>query len=339
MSIDAKAPAKVKRTREIPLAEPVGEDEDDEVLRWVRVDEILPDSRNMRVELPDIDELADSIKEAGLIEKIVLRIDEDDHYRIVAGHRRHAAVKKLGWTQVQCIVRKHKMRPAEVVAAMLIENGQRRDLDPIEEAHGLVALRTMWDVKDLELARRIGRSQAWVSGRVALLSLTPDMQQKVRKQQMGLTQAVDIGRQQSGRKRPGAQNKKSGAHLGFHHPLSNKAQALCTSRKHKRKGVASVGGIACGKCWEEVIRANERENMHKHSVESGQCVICDNTMNVQTPEVVTVTPQDVEDADELPDLLKGAGPCLACNMSIHDCAFKAAMKCCTDCEHPRQSDE
>ncbi|NHA02015.1 ParB/RepB/Spo0J family partition protein [Nocardioides sp. W3-2-3] len=81
------------------------------------------------------------------------------------GHRRHAAAKIAGLKRVPVIVRAGAMSPDEVLAAMILENGQRRDLDPIEEARALSRLKAADKTTDDLLAERISKSQAYVSGR------------------------------------------------------------------------------------------------------------------------------------------------------------------------------
>lgn len=341
MSTDTAAHPMDKK-KVIPKADPVTDPDEDEVLRWVRCDEILDDKNNLRKTLTEIPELAASIKEVGLIEPPILRIDDDGHYMIVAGHRRVAAVRHLGWTTVRCMVRKAKMLPAEVVATMLIENGQRTDLDPIEEAHGLVRLKKLWECNELELGSRIGRSQPWVSGRVALLALSPEDQERVRRGEMTLGVATEKARIGSGRVRPGAKGKKSHSHFSFHHPLANKVQNACSAKRHK-KNSNWIGGIGCANCWEEVIRANEREHIHTYSVQTGTCVICKSAMEAPdlTEEEVSaemISRKDIIDMDDDPiDIVKTSGPCQHCKTTMHDCAFKGSSPCCDKCEHKRVS--
>jgi ParB family chromosome partitioning protein len=87
--------------------------------------------------------------------------------------------------------------------------------------------------------------------------------------------AVEKARVDSGRVKPGKPKKKSAAHLAFTHPLARNAKARCQRLGHKKGGSASVGGIACGECWESVIRADEREHLNQVSNERGRCVLCD----------------------------------------------------------------
>lgn len=241
--------------------------------------EIEPSPNNVRAHLEELPSLALSIKETGLIQPLVVQRLEDRTpplplYRIVAGHRRFAAIKLLHWESVPCIVRKPMLDDAELLA-MLVENGQRADLDPIEEARAINRLKTKLGLTEAEVARRIGRSQDHVANRIMLLSLPIDQQEEVRANVMTLTEARDRARIESGRIRPKATGRAPGGlHLSARHELSTKARNRCISLGHSRGAGKGVGGIACGECWESVIRADERTRIHAASTTAGRCLIC-----------------------------------------------------------------
>lgn len=239
----------------------------------VPIAHLHPSPTNPRERLTDIDELALSMREAGLIQPIIAqRIPGKPGLQIVAGHRRHAAARRLGWPDVPVIIRRD-MLPDEELLTMIIENGQRAGLDPIEEARAFAKLKAQ-GLADFEIARKVGMSQPKVSGRLALLALNVDQQEELRAGQVTIGAAVQTSRINSGRVRPGAQGKKSAAHLSVHHPLAMRAQSRCRTLGHKKGGAASVGGIACGECWENVIRADERGHLHMTAARNGECPIC-----------------------------------------------------------------
>lgn len=246
-------------------------------MRRVNVTDLHADADNLRGDVGDITELAESIVAVGLLQPIVTR-EHGGRLVVVAGHRRLAAIRKIGWEHVDVIVRP-PMRPDEVIAAMLIENGQRKDLDPIEEARGLARLAVDAGLEtQQQIASRIGRTKMYVSNRLALLALTPEEQEQVRSGELTIGAATEKARINSGRVKPNARGKKSAQHLSVHHELGTRAQARCTSKGHKRNGAASVGGIACGECWESVIRADERASLHTRSARLGSCVLCDTVL-------------------------------------------------------------
>lgn len=242
------------------------------------VDHVHPSPNNPRERLTDIDELAASIRQVGLIQPIVVQpiVTDDEEYdawQIVAGHRRYAAVRLLGWLNVPCLARR-PLRSDEELLTMLIENGQRANLDPIEEARALSRLKA-GGLVDIEIARQVGRSQSHVSGRLALLALPIEQQEEVRAGLAGVTVMTQKARLESGRVRPGAKGKVAASHLkhlGIHHTLGDRARSRCAANNHKG---AKVGGTACGECWEAVIRADERTKIHEASAVAGRCLICD----------------------------------------------------------------
>ena len=243
-------------------------------LAMVALEDLHPSPANPRERMTGIDELAASIVEVGLIQPLVVqKVPGVDGFQIVAGHRRLAAAHKARLTKVPCVVRRD-MLPDEELLAMLVENGQRAGLDPIEEARALNRLKRS-GMTDAEIGRKIGRSQSHVSARLVLLALSTEEQEQVRNGLTAVTAAVSLARVDSGRIRPGAKGKKSSNHLSIHHDLATRARARCQRLAHKSKGGASVGGIACGECWESVIRADERQHLNDESESRGRCVLCD----------------------------------------------------------------
>lgn len=221
----------------------------------VPVAALHPDPDNPREKLKGIAELAESIESQGLIQPIVAR-RRGGRLVIVAGHRRHAAMQHLGRDKVEVIITRD-MPSDDVLAQMLVENGQRTGLDPIEEARALSELKARSGKSMDEIGALIGRSQPWVSNRIKLLNLPPSYQEKVRAGDMSPSEAIERLRDGMG----GNYGTRQGPrltysfHLGSTHPLAAAAKTLCR-KNHVQQRL--VGNTACGKCWEDVIRADER---------------------------------------------------------------------------------
>jgi ParB family chromosome partitioning protein len=278
-------PVTIAASRPAPAPPPTRAAGGDELLR-VRIDQVHPDPDNPRTDIGDVTELAASLLSVGLLQPLIVRRTTSGSLLIVAGHRRHAAARLAGWTHVQVIVRRD-MRPDDVLAAMLVENSHRKDLDAIEEARGLARLKGQLDLSDAALARRVGRHQAHVSARLMLLSLPIEEQEEIRRGEMSITEARDRARLASGRIGPGVGRSAIG-HLAASHPLANRAKARClqiaaVDPKHTRGKGKGVGGISCGECWEAVIRSDERQRLHAHSGRTGACAICDTPMATEPP--------------------------------------------------------
>jgi ParB/RepB/Spo0J family partition protein len=116
-----------------------------------------------------IDELLASIKANGLLQPIVIREKADGRYEIIAGERRWRACRQI-WTTIPAIIRDSNDREAHV--ATVVENLQRRDLDPLSEAGGIKTLQAMGQTIP-EIAEQIGRSVKWVAMRAKLADLAP----------------------------------------------------------------------------------------------------------------------------------------------------------------------
>jgi len=123
-----------------------------------------------------LQELADSIKQFGLLQPILVQ-DRKDHYEIIAGERRWRASRIAGLKEVPVIIRNYTEQ--EIVEIALIENIQREDLNPIEEAQAYKRLLTEFNLKQDEVAERVSKSRAAVTNSIRLLKLSDEVQQMV----------------------------------------------------------------------------------------------------------------------------------------------------------------
>lgn len=257
---------------------------EDESFEWVSVSDLHDDPDNVRTNYTEIEELASSIKNQGVLQPIVVRRDSEGNYVIIMGHRRKRALQHNKTMKTRVIVRHKELLSEDVLAQMLTENGSRVDLDPIDEARGLQKLKVMKALStDMEVANLVGRTQGWVSGRLRLLELDSDDQQAVRTGRLGISAGVARSRQQGGHVRPGAVGKSSGQVLGGDHALSRQVQRRCESLGHKR-GPNIVGGVGCGGCWEVVIRQDERKSLSDKAVANGKCATCGSAVHKEHDE-------------------------------------------------------
>ena len=121
-------------------------------------------------------ELSESIKQFGLLQPILVQ-ERDDYYEIIAGERRWRAAKLAGLKEVPVII-KH-LTEQEIVEIALIENIQRENLNPIEEAQAYKRLLTEFNLKQDEVAERVSKSRTAVTNSMRLLKLCDDVQQMV----------------------------------------------------------------------------------------------------------------------------------------------------------------
>lgn len=127
-----------------------------------------------RVDETYLAELAQSIRQFGIIEPLIVRPLADGRYEILAGHMRWQAAQQAGLTQIPVMVREADDRTAAAIA--LVENLLRRDLNPIEEARALQRLREEFSLTQEQLAATLGLSQSAISRALGLLSLDPLIQ-------------------------------------------------------------------------------------------------------------------------------------------------------------------
>ncbi len=180
-----------KKGKHSSTAEEIGQTAEDGLPREVRrltdvsVDSIVPNPYQPRrhFDEEDLQDLARSIAEVGVIQPLVVCEAESGGYELVAGERRLRASRIAGLETVPVVVIEVEAQEQELFA--LVENLQRRDLTSIEEARSFQGImeRTGWS--QTELARRLGRSQSAVANKLRLLSLSPGVQEFVREGRLG----------------------------------------------------------------------------------------------------------------------------------------------------------
>ncbi|MCL1989935.1 MAG: nucleoid occlusion protein [Defluviitaleaceae bacterium] len=154
------------------------QNETTEEIRHLKVSQIIPNRQQPRSIFNDekIFELAESIKEHGIIQPIVVRQIENG-YELIAGERRFRAIKSLDLETIPAIIKNYDDVTTASVA--IIENIQREDLTSIEEALAYKQLMTIHGTTQSELAAQIGKSQSTVANKVRLLNLTKDVQNAI----------------------------------------------------------------------------------------------------------------------------------------------------------------
>ncbi|MBR3561837.1 MAG: ParB/RepB/Spo0J family partition protein [Oscillospiraceae bacterium] len=124
-----------------------------------------------------LDELAESIREHGILQPLTVRRLATGYYQIIAGERRWRAARLAGLTEVPAIVIEADDRKTTVLA--LIENLQREDLDPLEEAEGYKKLMDSYHMTQEDVASRVGKSRSAVANALRLLALCPEVRELV----------------------------------------------------------------------------------------------------------------------------------------------------------------
>ncbi|GAA4522456.1 hypothetical protein GCM10023191_101700 [Actinoallomurus oryzae] len=229
----------------------------------IRTAFVHPNPANVRDDLGDLSELADSIAAHGILQPLLVQPHPDrgdGEYELLAGHRRLAAAQQAGLTTVPVIVRP-AVDSAEALELMLVENVQRRDLNPMDKAEAMAELRDR-GYTNTKIAQRTGITVSTVSYYLQLMRLAPETRERVRSGKLSAADAVNAVRtvrRQDREKRTGSSINNyewEPDYLAGTHPLAKKARKLCDARDHGMR--RRIGKTACGQCWETVIRQDER---------------------------------------------------------------------------------
>ena len=140
---------------------------------------IAPNPRQPRgaFEQGPLEELAQSLREVGMLQPVVVRPVGDDRYELVAGERRFRAARLAGLERIPAVVR--HTEDADLLTEALVENVHRADLNPLEEAAAYEQLRDDFGITHEQLAEKLGKSRSAVTNTLRLLTLPPELQHRV----------------------------------------------------------------------------------------------------------------------------------------------------------------
>ncbi len=158
-------------------------DEDQKILRDIKIELLERDDNQPRKSFdPDaLEELADSIKEHGILSPIVVA-KEGKKYKIIAGERRWRAAKIAGLAEVPCIIRTADAQNR--LELSIIENAQREDLNAVELATAYVKLRNEFNLENSEIAKRVGKSESTVVNTIRILRLPEKAKKAMQKHRL-----------------------------------------------------------------------------------------------------------------------------------------------------------
>ena len=168
----------VEKIVEVPVEKVVEKVVEKSAEVMVKVDEIEPNQMQPRKNFNEdaLHELAESIKQVGVIQPLILQ-KENSYYRIIAGERRWRAARIAGLTEIPAIIKEYT--PVEVIEIALIENIQREDLNPIEEAQACQRLIQEFGLKQDEAAEKVAKSRTAITNSLRLLKLDERVQQMI----------------------------------------------------------------------------------------------------------------------------------------------------------------
>lgn len=242
--------------------------------RQAHVSRIEPHEQNVRQDLGDLAELAASIRAQGILQPLVVCVHpwRPGCFQLLAGHRRLAAAKLAGLDYVPVVVRQAAEEPR---VPMLVENLQRAQLTAVEkaEAFGALLAQPGWNVA--RISRETGLAESGIYRYLDLLKLDEASLDRVRSGQVRVGDAIDAVRGTRAAARPPAPGQRrrtspeprrkvavGSDHFSGSHPLAGDAQVRCELAGHAGRKYGTLHGransLACGACWEAVIRADAR---------------------------------------------------------------------------------
>lgn len=208
------------------------------------LDKIFPNPNQPRKNFDEqaLRELANSIREHGVIMPIVVNDNKDGTYMIIAGERRFRACKMAGKNTIPVVIRNYNER--EIKEISLIENLQREDLNPIEAATAMKQLMTEYKLTQDELAERIGKSRPAVANTLRLLHLCPEVMNMVAEGKLSAGHARTVipmpAEDQITFARDAVKNQYSVRELEKRVRAYNIPPEILEERKKKKKALASI---------------------------------------------------------------------------------------------------
>lgn len=150
-------------------------------IRQLRLFELHPSAMQprSRFDEPDLEQLANSIREQGIVQPLIVTPDPKGGFIIVAGERRWRAARRAGLETVPAVVREVRDE-RHLLELALVENLQRADLNPLEEAEAYLALHRDFELSQEDIARRVGKGRPTIANSLRLLKLSPAVREFLR---------------------------------------------------------------------------------------------------------------------------------------------------------------
>jgi ParB/RepB/Spo0J family partition protein len=230
------------------------------------------DPRNPRGEVGDVSDLMQALRERGKQEDPMHLIPQGNgRFYVHEGHRRLKAMRAIGWTQGKAIERQFSSQ-----LDALLSQGQmhahRKNFDPMAWARYCHRLFFEHNLTREDIARLLGVGQGWVRDHIAFMHLEPWEQRALQNGEMTKAEAsrrladrraMRDGRPPTAKKtavvpaqRTGDQAPAPAPHFSGQHPLAEQVAVRCASGGLQHAGQPKIGGVGCGLCWEDVIRAD-----------------------------------------------------------------------------------
>ncbi len=163
--------------------------------RMIAIEQIQPNADQPRKDLGDLKGLVESVREKGVLEPLLVRfLPQAEKYMIISGERRYQAARAAGLREVPCIEK--EVNDAETLELALIENLQRKDLTPFEEADGLQALADRFALTHEEIAKRVSKGRSSITESLSLRTIPDEIKAMcIEKGVLSKSQLLQVARQ------------------------------------------------------------------------------------------------------------------------------------------------
>jgi len=163
--------------------------------RMIPIEQLQPNAEQPRKELGDLRGLTDSVRDKGVLEPLLVRyLPESEKYMIISGERRYHAARAAGLSEIPCIEK--DADDAETLELALIENLQRKDLTPFEEADGVQSLGERFGLTHEEISKKVGKSRSSITEVLSLRSIPDEIKALcIEKGVLSKSQLLQVARQ------------------------------------------------------------------------------------------------------------------------------------------------
>jgi ParB family chromosome partitioning protein len=229
---------------------------------YLHVSRLEPNPYNRKIDPSSLRELANSITVHGVLEPLVVAPSAraPGVWTIACGERRWRAAMIAGLQEVP-VEKRVLTGTLDLLALMAVENWQRENMNPMDLAELLGRMRDECHMSPTMIATKIGKSLSTVSYHLSLLELDDESRDRVRLRAVtagAAHAAVKTARRSLRGRRPGRKVAVRAPHWSAEHPLADEARARCMAHPGQKYGGA------CGMCWEEAIREDERRRLGHH---------------------------------------------------------------------------
>ncbi len=234
--------------------------------RMIPIEQLQPNAQQPRKDHGDLRELTESVREKGVLEPLLVRpLRENGRFLIISGERRYHAARAAGLREVPCIEK--DVSDAETLEIALIENLQRKDLTPFEEADGIQALADRFGLVHEDIARKLGKGRSSVTEVLSLRVIPDDIKALcIEKAVLSKSQVLQVARQES-------DNKMRDLVRRFALGMLSREQAKAERNPDKKPANACISFVSPAKDFKLTLRFRKRNVSREEVIQALQRIL------------------------------------------------------------------